>query len=158
MKIIRDYLADIADNEILTSKPYSVRIEIKDGGINSYIGCRVGTDDYNRKIPVTQDIELFRHTNSKEHLINTWRFRLGNCTHLYAENHDIPLEYSSYGKSKEAAEREANEYLAEIKKLIRKQTSIYKIQAAKEVEKERNELIARLNELNGNMQPPVSDQ
>lgn len=153
MKAIRDYLADIADNEIVTSKPYSVRIEIKDGGINSYIGCRVGTYDYNRKVPVTQNIELFRHTNSKEYLTNTWSFRLGNYIHFYAENRDIPLEYSSYGKSKEDAEREASEYLAEIKKLIRKQTATYKTQAVNEVEKERNELLTRLNELNGNMQP-----
>ncbi len=147
MTNVRNFLKDIADNEILKSRKYSIRIEIDDGGDNSYIGLTVDTEDFHRKTPVTRNVKVFRHSNSVNKLENTWGFDLGNVCHAYADNPNIPLLFETYGKTPDEAEAEAVGYFKELKKMIRKQTSDYKIEAAKTAQEEREKLIARLNEL-----------
>lgn len=145
---IRDFLTDIADNEIISGKKYSHRIEINDGGINSYIGLDISVEDWKHKPRnVTQEVRIYRHTNSASKLENEWCFSLGNICHPYADEPNIPLEFTSYGKSPDEAETEAEQYFKELKKLVRKQTSDYKIQAAELVREEKEKLLERLNEL-----------
>ena len=144
---VREFLTDIANNEILQGKGYSHRIVIKDGGDNSHIGFNVDTHDFQRKTPVTQSVRLYRHTNSANKALNMWTFSLGSVCYEYADNPDIPLSFESYGKTPDEAEAEAEQYFNELKKLVRKQTSAYKIQAAKSAQEEREKLLARLSEL-----------
>lgn len=144
---IRDFLVDIADNEIVQGKSYNVRIEISDGGENSYIGLCVDIEDFRRKVPVTRGVRFFRHTNSVNRLINKWEFGLGDVCNAYADYPKIPIKFSSYGKSADDAEVEAQDYIKELKKRIRKITSDYKIQIAEETDKEREQLLARLADL-----------
>ena len=145
---IREFLADIAENEIISGKKYSCRIEIEDGGYNSYVGLNVYVDDWKHKPrKVTQGVRIFRNTNSANRLENTWRFSLGNVCHNYADYPDIPLEFSSYGKSPDEAEAEAKQYFNKLKKLIRKQTSDYKVESAKSAQEEKEKLLERLKEL-----------
>lgn len=102
---VRDFLTDIAANEIVQGKQYSIRIEIEDGGINSYIALFVGVEDYKHKPRnVTREVQIFRHTNSASKLENEWSFSLGNICHPYADEPNIPLEFKSYGKSPDEAE------------------------------------------------------
>lgn len=149
MKKIREYLRNIADNEIINGKIYNERIELKDGGENSYIGISVYTNDWQKEKPVIQGISLFRHSNSVDKLINTWLFELGSVCHDYADNPDIPLKFSSYGITPEQAEQEAEEYFKELTKLIRKRTASYKTAITKNEQKEKAQLLTRLAELEG---------
>lgn len=145
MTPVRDFLADMA-REVVHGKQYSIRLEIEDGGFNSYIGFNVDLDNWKSKGKV-QGVRLHRHTNSPDKLTNRWEFELGSVCHEYHSNPDIPLRFTSYGKSVEEAEAEAQSYFEELEKLIQKQTSDYKIQAVKSAEKEKEELLARLAEL-----------
>ena len=145
---IRDFLVDIAENDIISGKKYSLRIPIKDGGDNSYIGFNVDTEDYNRAKPVTGALRLYRHTNSTGKKANEWAFALGGVCDCYAEHPNIPLAFSSYGKTADEAAVEASEYFKELKRLIRKQTSEYKTRAAETAQEEKEKLLARLSELN----------
>ena len=148
IKSVREFLVDIAENEIISGKKYSCRIEVDDGGYNSYIALDVDVDDWKHKPrKVTQGVRIFRHTNSSSKLANTWCFTLGNVCHLYADEPSIPLEFSSYGKCPDEAEAEAKQYFSELKKLIRKQTSAYKAEAAKSAQEEKEKLLERLKEL-----------
>ena len=144
---IREFLVDIFLNEIVQGKEYSERIEIEGGGFNSYIGLWVNTTDFDRSVPISYCIRLFRHANSIEELANTWEFLLGDITHKLNENPGIPLRFSSYGKTPEEAEAEAVKCFKELRKLIRKRTAEYKKETAKSTEQERAELLARLAEL-----------
>lgn len=144
---IREFLVDIMDKDIIQGKKYDTRIEIEDGGYNSYIGLYVSVNDYGKKAPFTLGIDLIRNTNSADKLINTWRFGLGGICYPYADNPDIPLEFRSYGKTPDEAKAEAVKYFKELRKLIRKQTAKYKKEMAKSAEQERAELLARLAEL-----------
>lgn len=146
---VRDFLSDIAENDIIPGKKYSLRIEINDGGYNSYVGFNVDTHDFQRVKPVTQALRLFRHTNSTEKKGCEWGFALGDACDNYAEHPDIPIEFSSYGKTPDVAAAEAAEYFKELKRLIRKQTSEYKLKAAESAQEEREKLLARLSELEG---------
>ena len=132
---IRDFLVEIAD-EILKDEEYRVRIKLDDGGYNSYIGLSVDVIGREKSIR-TSSIRLFRHTNTVDLIKNTWCFILGNICAPYADYPDIPLEFSSYGKTSKEAEKEAQKYLKELRAKIAKITA----------EKER--LKARLAELEG---------
>ena len=143
---IREFLEDIITNEIIQGKKYSERIEIEDGGYNSYIGICVDIDDYDEK-PFTEGVRLFRNTNTVSKITNTWEFELGGICYPYFNNPGIPLKFSSYGKTPIEAEAEAVKYFKELKKLIRKQTTEYKKEMAKSAEQERAELLARLAKL-----------
>lgn len=145
---VRDFMADIAANEVLPGKQYNFRIEIDDGGINSYIGFAVDLDDWKVKGKI-KELRLFRHTNNADGLSNTWSFYLGAICNEYHANPDIPLQFSSYGKTPSEAEAEAAEYFNEIRRLVRKQTSDYKIRLAETAQEEREKLLARLSELEG---------
>lgn len=148
IKSVREFLVDIAENEIISGKKYSCRIEVDDGGYNSYVALDVDADDWKHKPrKVTQGVRIFRHTNSSSKLANTWCFTLGNVCHLYADEPSIPLEFSSYGKCPDEAEAEAKQYFSELKKLIRKQTSAYKVEAAESAQEEKEKLLERLKEL-----------
>lgn len=152
IEVIRKFLVDIANNEIVLGKEYSVRISIEDGGDNSYIGFCVDVDDWNHKPKlVTRGLRIFRHTNTTENLKNTWQFTLGDICHVYADEPNVPIEFKTYGKSLEDSVKEAKIYFDKLTKLIRKQTSDYKIESAKSIEKERENLLARLSELEGNV-------
>jgi hypothetical protein len=147
---VRDFLADMANNEILQGKKYSVRIEIDDGGINSYIGFDVAVEDWaHRPRKATERVSIYRHTNSANKLENEWCFSLGNVCHPYVDMPNIPMQFSSYGKTADEAEAEAAQYFNDLKKLIRKKTSGYKIEAAESAKDEREKLLARLSELDG---------
>lgn len=147
---VRDFLADVANNEILQGKEYSHRIKIEDGGSNSYIGFDVSVEEWAHKPrKVTGEIRIFRHTNSVSRLENEWCFSLGHICHAYADEPNIPLRFESYGKTADEAEAEAAQYFKELRKLIRKATSDYKIKAAKSSQEEREKLLARLSELEG---------
>lgn len=146
---IREYLTSIINKDIIHGKPYSKRIDIDDGGDNSYIGICVDEHEFNRKKPVLQGVRLFRHTNSPDKLINTWMFQLGDICNAYADFPDVPVEFSSYGKTKEEAEKEAAKYYVQLRKLIKKRTAEYKVESAKTAKEEREELLARLAELDG---------
>ena len=147
---IRDFMVDIAENYIVKGKKYSVRIEIKDGGINSYIGLCVSVEDFHRKIPVISGISLFRHTNSVENLENTWKFNLGDICNPYTDNISIPLEFSSYGKTQSECMAEAEKYFEKIKRIVRKQTAEYNLRETENEEAEKEALIKRLKELGVN--------
>ena len=132
-KAVREFLVDVAENEIISGKKYSCRIEIEDGGYNSYVALDVDVDDWEHKPrKVTQGVRIFRHTNSTNRLENTWSFS---------------LEFSSYGKCPDEAEAEAEQYFSELKKMIRKQTSAYKVEAAESAQEEKEKLLERLKEL-----------
>ena len=146
---IREFLVDVAENHIMQGKSYSFRIPIDDGGSNSYIGFDLDLDDWKSKGEI-QQLSLFRHTNSVDKLTNTWKFELGGICNEYHANPNIPLMFSSYGKTPEQAEAEAQNYFKEMKLLIRKRTAQYKIEATKDAEKEKEELLARLAELEDN--------
>lgn len=143
----REFLVDILKNETVPGKKYDVRIPISDGGDNSYIGLSIYTDTYQRKSAVVEGIALHRHSNSVNRLVNTWKFRLGGVCNTYADYPEIAVEYSSYGKSSDEATTEAQNYFRELRKLIRKQTSDYRIAAAAEAQDEREKLLSRLSEL-----------
>ena len=150
MKIdIRAFLVDIATNEILKNKEYSLRVPIDDGGNNSYIGFNLDLDGWRSKGKI-QGLRLYRHTNTPQNLSNEWCFELGTICNEYHSNPDIPIRFSSYGKTPDEAEIEAQTYFKEIKRLIRKRTSEYKIEMAKTVEAEKEKLLERLDELEGN--------
>ena len=146
--IIRKFLVDVAENHIMQGKSYAFRIPIEDGGSNSYIGFGLDLDDCKSKGEI-QQLSLFRHTNSVDKLTNTWKFELGGICNEYHANPNIPLMFSSYGKTPEQAEAEAQNYFKEMKLLIKKRTAQYKIEATKDAEKEKEELLARLAELDG---------
>lgn len=147
-KAVREFLVDIAENEIIIGKKYSCRIEIEDGGYNSYVALDVDVNEWeHRPRNVTQGVRMFRHTNSVNGLENTWCFTLGNVCHLYADEPNIPLEFSSYGKSPDEASAEAERYFSELKKMIRKQTSAYKVEAVESAQEEKEKLLMRLREL-----------
>lgn len=145
MTSVRDFLADMA-REVVHGKQYSIRLEIEDGGFNSYIGFNVDVDDWKSKGKI-QGVRLYRHTNSADKMTNRWEFELGGICYEYHSNPDIPLRFTSYGKSPEEAEVEAQSYFEELEKLIQKQTSDYKISAANLVKEEKEKLLARLAEL-----------
>ena len=71
-KSVREFLEDILTNEIIPGRKYDVRIDIDDGGQNSYISVCIDTEDFQRKTPVIREITLFRHSNSVNKLVNTW--------------------------------------------------------------------------------------
>lgn len=143
---VYEYLKDIAGG-IINGKSYDARIELDDGGYNSYIAICVYDTDFNRPKSVTQSIEIFRHTNSASNIKNTWCFKLGNVCHPYKDNPDIPLCFESYGVSKEDAEAEAQKYFIKLKNLIQKKTSEYKSSDAESKKAEREALLLRLKEL-----------
>ena len=146
-KSVMDFLQDILSNEIIPGRKYDARIDIDDGGNNSYIGVCVYANDFQRRTPVIEGIHLFRHSNSVNKLVNTWRFELGDVCNPYADNPEIPLAYLSYGKTADEAEIEASQYFSTLRQLIREQTSDYKIKDAKTAQEEREKLLARLAEL-----------
>ena len=145
---VREFLADIAANEILPNKKYALRIDIDDGGYNSYIGFNVDLDDWKSKGKI-QSLRLYRHTNSTDRLSNTWQFSLGEICNEYYAHPNIPIKFTSFGKTPGEAEAEAAEYYGKLRRLVRKQTSDYKIEQAKTAKAEREELLARLAELEG---------
>jgi len=57
------------------------------------------------------------------------------------------MEFNTYGKTWEEAEKEASQYFPKIKKMIHKRTSDLKIEKASDKEKEKEQLLARLKEL-----------
>ena len=142
---IRTFLVDIA-NEVMPNKPYSFRIPIDDGGSNSYIGFDLDLDDWKSKGKI-QQLSLFRHTNSADKLANQWKFDLGGICNEYHANPNMPLMFSSYGKTPEQAEAEAQNYFKEMKLLIKKRTAQYKIEATQTAKEEKEKLLARLAEL-----------
>lgn len=146
---VRDFLSDMAEHEIIQSKKYDLRIELKDGDYNSYIGFTVDVSDWQHNPPVLQDVRLFRHANDAKALYKTWSFMLGNICHLYHDEPDNPIRFETYGKTADEAESEAVVFFAKIKKLIQKQTSEYKVKATISAEEERTKLLARLKELEG---------
>ena len=143
---IREFLVDVAENHIMQGKSYSFRIPIDDGGSNSYIGFDLDLDDWKSKGEI-QQLSLFRHTNSVDKLTNTWKFELGGICNEYHANPNIPIMFSSYGKTPEQAEAEAQGYFKEMKHLIRKRTSEYRIESTKTAKEEKEKLLARLAEL-----------
>lgn len=145
MTTVRDFLKDMARG-VVHGKSYAIRIDIEDGGYNSYIGFNVDLDDWKSKGKI-QGVRLYRHTNSPDKLTNEWKFELGTVCYEYHSNPDIPLRFASYGKSVEEATAEAQSYFEELEKLIQKKTSDYKIQAVKSAEEEKEKLLARLAEL-----------
>lgn len=130
---VYDFLKSIAENEIVSGEQHFVRVEINDGGYNSYIGLSVDIDDWEQNNYVTKSLRLFRNSNSYSHIENTWAFRLGDAIFSIRDNPDIPLYFSSYGKTIKEVEDEVIPYFDKLKKLIQKQTSDYKIQAAKSI-------------------------
>jgi hypothetical protein len=147
INMVYDFLKDMLDNEILHGEKYSFRIDISDGGYNSYIGFDADVETWRRNPPVTQALRLYRHTNSTNKLANTWEFSLGNVCNVVDDHPDIALFFGSFGKTLDEAENEAAEYFKKMQRLIRKQTSDLKIERAKSAEEEKERLISRLHEL-----------
>ena len=146
---IREFLVDVAENHIMQGKSYSLRIPIDDGGSNSYIGFGLDLDDWKSKGEI-QQLSLFRHTNSVDKLTNTWKFELGGICNEYHANPNMPIMFSSYGKTPDEAEAEAQSYFKEMKLLIKKRTAQYKIEATQTAKEEKEKLLARLAELEDN--------
>ena len=153
---VREFLEQIAKEEIIQGEQYSLRIEIDDGGFNSYIGFDVDIETYkttlmspkeSMKTPKTKALRLYRHTNDMNKLVNTWGFNLGDIIHDYPKNQNAPMKFDTYGKTWEEAEKEASQYFPKIKKLIHKRTSDLKTEKAADKEKEKERLLARLKEL-----------
>ena len=144
-KLVREFLLNI-EKELIEGKSYSFRIDVNDGGINSYIGFNVDVDDY-RNRNNTYAIRLYRHTNSLNKMIEMWGFELGNIAVPYNKNKDIPIGFFTYGKSADEAEAEAKTYFKEILKIVKKKTNIYRQELAKYNEAEKEQLLKRLSEL-----------
>lgn len=117
---VREFLADIVANEILPNKKYDLRIDIEDGGYNSYIGFKVSLDDWKSKGKI-ESVRLFRHTNSENRMSDRWEFSLGEICNEYHTYPDIPIRFSSFGKTLDEAETEATGYYNRIRKLVRKE-------------------------------------
>lgn len=147
MNKVYEFLKDMADHEIIHGKKYSFRIEISDGGVNSYIGFDADVEDFSRKSPVLRSVSIYRHTNSTDNLPNTWTFSLGDICNPLDDYPDIALYFGSYGKSSDDAEIESAKYFAHIKQKIRKITAARKAEEAKSAEEEKEKLLARLHEL-----------
>ena len=146
--IVREYLVNIAQNEIMAGKKYSERIEIKDGGYNSYIGLCVDIDDCNKaRKKALQGIRLFRHSNSTFMLGECWHFALGGICNPYCDNAEIPIEFLTSGRDVKDAEREAEMYFMRMLALIKKSTAAMRIEAAESEKAEKAALLARLEEL-----------
>jgi hypothetical protein len=139
---VREFLLDLLKNDVIPGKEYSVRIELDDGGYNSYIGLNFDIESYD-KTPVMKGLRIYRHTNSFSNLGVEWGFRLGSICYLISEYPGVPIEFSSYGVTVSEAEEEASKYFSELKKLIQKKTSEY----GYEITAEKERLLARLNEL-----------
>ena len=148
---VYEFLTGIAKSEIINGKKYEIRIAIDDGGCNSYIGFCVDVEDFQRKTPVTSSLRLFRHTNTTSKLINAWEFDLGDVCNHYADYPDIVMSFKTYGKTFSEAAKEANGYFAELKRLIKKRTAEYEVQAAQSAHEEREKLLKRLMELDGDL-------
>ena len=144
---IKEYLKNMADNVILPGHRYDVRIDIDDGGFNSYVGIYISSDDFHRKQPVTAGVQLHRHTNNAKDLENTWRFELGGVCNPYADNPDVALYFGSYGKSADDAAKDAEPYLSKLLTLIKKQVALQKKDIEKTKQAERESLLARLKDL-----------
>jgi len=146
--VVREFLVGIAQNEIVAGKKYSERIEINDGGYNSYIGLCVDVDDYNKaRKKDLQGIRLFRHSNSALLQGECWGFALGGVCNPHCDNADIPIEFSTYGRDVNDAEREANVYFKKLLSLVRKSTAAIRVEVAESAEAEKASLLARLEEL-----------
>ena len=129
--IVREYLVNIAQNEIMAGKKYSERIEINDGGDNSYIGLCVDIDDYNKsRKKDLQCIRFFRHSNSVQNISTCWNFELGDVCNPYCDNPEISIRFSTHGMDVDAAQKEAQTYFMDALTLIRKSNTVMKIRAA----------------------------
>lgn len=145
--VVRKFLESVAQKTI-DGERYSERIELKDGGYNSYIGLCVDADDYNKlKRPRTYGIRIFRHSNTVDIIKNCWEFDLGDIVNPLCENKNIPLCFRTYGTSLDSAEQEAEKHFAQLMKQIEKRTSEKKVAAAESAAKEKELLLARLKEL-----------
>lgn len=144
---VRKFLEDIAHSAIVPKHKYSVRIELNDGGYNSYVSLCVDIHDNGKEKGMLECVRIFRHTNGVKEFANAWSFDLGNICHLLEQEPNVPIKFSSYGKTAEEATAEAREYFKELKRLVKKETSDYKKAAAKSEAEEREVLLARLREL-----------
>jgi len=146
--IVREFLVSIAQNEIMSGGKYSERIEINDGGYSSYIELCVDIDDYNKsRKKGLQGIRLFRHSNSVQKLDIGWGFALGDICNPYCDNPEISIGFTTHGMDVDSAQKEAQAYFADVLSLVRKSTALMKMSAAESAEKERAQLLARLEEL-----------
>ena len=146
--IVREFLVNIVQNEIIPGENYNERIEISDGGYNSYIGLCVDIDDYNKSRKMNlKEIRIFRHSNSASKLLLGWEFQLGDICNPYCDNYEIPICFRTHGKNVIFAEKEAQTYFDEMLRIVRKSTAAKKILAAESAEKEKAELLARLSQL-----------
>lgn len=146
--VVREFLVGIAQNEIVAGKKYSERIEINDGGCNSYIGLCVDVDDYNKaRKKDLQGIRLFRNSNSALLQGECWSFVLGDICNPYCDNAEIPIEFRTRGRDVNDAEREAGVYFKKLLSLVRKSTAAIKVEVAESAEAEKAALLARLEEL-----------
>lgn len=143
---IRDFLAQILDEEIIFGEKYSFRIEL-DNENNSYIGFSVDIDKYSKSAPKTIGARIFRHTNNINNLEEMWCFQLGGICNSYSKNKQMPLRFETYGKIWEESEEEAQQYLKRVKKMVQNKTKEYKKIEETNKKKEIEELSARLKEL-----------
>ena len=118
--ILKLFLKNVADNTIIPGQSYDIRIDIKDGGFNSYIALTVHEETWNRKTPVTQGLTLHRNTNNAKDLSLAWEFKLGGVCSVYTDNPDIAMYFGSYGKDAESAAAEAESYLDELTRILKK--------------------------------------
>ena len=146
--IVREFFVHIARTSIMPGRAYSERVELSDGGCNSYIGLCVDIDEYNKaRKKDLQGIRLFRHSNSAFMRGECWQFALGDVCNPYCDNAEIPIEFRTSGRDVKDAEHEAELYFKRLLALVKKSTAAMRIEAAASAENEKAALLARLDEL-----------
>ena len=144
---IKAFLKNVADNTIIPGQRYDIRIDVNDGGFNSYVALTVSDETWNRKFPVTQDIKLHRNTNNAKDQPLAWEFRLGGVCNVYADNPDIAMYFGSYGKGQEIAAAEAEPFLGKLIERLKAEVKLQRKEIVKNKASEKAALLAKLKEL-----------
>lgn len=153
---VREFLMDLVetvlDDDVIAEMDdrITIRHQILDGYINRHITIIVSKNDdgYRGTKNKLKAVELFFHENLLESLESRWKFSLGDFYYPLYDNPDQPIEFSSYGKTFEEAEAEAQQYFTALKREVKKANDRRKANIEKKRDARRAELEKQLEALN----------
>lgn len=147
-----DLIETVLDDDVIAEMDdrITIRHQILDGYINRHITIIVSKNDdgYRGTKNKLKAVELFFHENLLESLESRWKFSLGDFYYPLYDNPDQPIEFSSYGKTFEEAEAEAQQYFTALKREVKKTNDRMKANIEKKREARRAELEKQLEALN----------
>ena len=153
---VREFLMDLVENVLEEDvfaelgEPLIVRHQILDGYINRHVTISVwkNTEGFCGTKNKLKAVHLSFHENLAENLENCWEFGLGHVFYPLYDNPDQPIEFSSYGKTFEEAEAEAQLHFAALKREVKKRNDLIKAGIESNREARRAELEKQLEALN----------